>query len=75
MANSQFGLDISSGKGTRRVTSDSKTGKQMMSQNKNYLGKSNNTPHSGAKEIHKGHKRKGIAIEECPYCIKEYTQK
>jgi hypothetical protein len=64
---------ISQNMGVHRVTSDSKRGKQFISQTKQYGNFSGHTPHIGKKQIHKGHKQKGIQAPNCEYCLKEFN--
>lgn len=68
-----FGAQVSQGKGIRRITSDSKTGKQMLSQFKGNGVNSSHQPHIGARQqirdMHKMHRKNHITDEACPLCI------
>ena len=50
-------------KATHRITSESKTGKQMLSQKRGYGNTPHNTPHVGKKQIAKMQKRFQLAQE------------
>lgn len=64
------GLPLGNNDRVRRITSDSKEGKQFLSQNTNLLKNvSDSKPHIGAKQKHKGHKAIGIKDANCSYCF------